>query len=280
MGCDIHPWVQWQQSHDGGQKSTHGFRAPLDRNYVLFGLMTGGAVRFGGDEAVGLHLGPKGLPKHLCHEAAAAFLVPVYERMVEDGERDWYVDIATAESWVANGSRWAHLHKDRDLLTWSSVTPAATERTFWQGTNPYYGRVDGPDWHTPSWLDVRELRRVQRAYAAMEEPASVAVMPEGFPLAGATELLSWDDAEAPCIKTPEWDAMDCSQLFLTAGTLGRARDFAERRIEEDGFTRLSRFRFDAQPWGPNPRLAMTIAAMEAAEEAGMENVHLWFFFDN
>ena len=62
--------------------------------------------------------------------------------------------------------------------------------------------------------------------------------------------------------------------------LAAIRAFAEERIAEDGSCRLSKFHYPAEKWGPQPELAMTIAAMRAAEESGLANVHLCFWFDN
>lgn len=275
MGCDIHPWVQWQ--HASG--FTRGFLAPLPRNYVLFGCLTAGAVRWQPDQPD--LVAPRGHPPLLCMDAQSAYLTPIYERIVDSpsGEEPWYADLDTAARWLVRGeSKWAVLDEESDRFEWTSATPDPSPRQFWQGENPYYGKVSGPDWHTPSWLYADELDRVQAAYAATETPPAVAVLPEGFPAKGATEMEAWDDAESPVITEPSWDMGDFSRIGPGEGAAIRA--FAEERIAEDGSCRLSKFHYPAEKWGPQPELAMTIAAMRAAEESGLANVHLCFWFDN
>jgi len=124
MGCDIHGYIDYEDFKDSQGKTRYScFGDNLgDRDYAMFGLLAG--VRRG--SAI---FEPRGIPENISFTVKNKFYM-----FVVDGEEDGegFVSKLTAQKWVAQG--WSKQIEDK-----------------W---------ITHPDWHTPSWLTVKEYEQV------------------------------------------------------------------------------------------------------------------------
>lgn len=134
MSCDIHAYIEYK-SHDSW-RSFSSDELKLGRDYMLFALMAG--VRL---EYVTPVMPPRGIPDDLSWEAREDY----HLQLIDGDERNLPEHCCTreqAERYVKYGSK----------------------RVVFDGIE----YVIHPDWHTPSWLTLDELREVQRRYATSE----------------------------------------------------------------------------------------------------------------
>lgn len=133
MGCDIHGYIEYEDWKDNnGKPHISCFGNNLgERDYAMFGLLAG--VRRG--SAI---FEPRGIPENISFTVRCSF----YMFMV-DGESDseGCVSKVTAQEWIDKG--WVKKIDDK-----------------W---------ITNPDWHTPSWLTVKEYEQVLRAREEIED---------------------------------------------------------------------------------------------------------------
>ena len=139
MGCDIHAFIDYKEN----DYVRNFAEVNIGRDYALFTVLAG--VRSYGDTKVKM-FEPKGLPKKVSYQVEDKYTLFV----VEDSE---YFDYETwckrsdADKWVNSGSS-----------------------KYWDKN-----RVTGPDWHSASWLNTKELKL---AYKRYRNYFTQSVMPE------------------------------------------------------------------------------------------------------
>ena len=140
MGCDIHCSLEHIPAHhsDGSGWRFMPLASELEvfRDYDVFALMAG--VRGEGD------ISPVSEPKGLPEDVSDEFLMHAGDR-IDDAtaaqEVDGYCTREEAERWVRGGES-VYLGDDA---------------------------VTNPDWHSMFWLDIVELKEVQRHYRLLQE---------------------------------------------------------------------------------------------------------------
>lgn len=133
MGCDIHGYIEYEDWKDNeGKPHYSSFGENLgDRDYTMFGLLAG--VRRG--SAI---FAPRGIPENISYTVKSSFYMFVVNGET-DGER--CVSKVTAQEWIDKG--WSEKIDD--------------------------DYISDPDWHTPSWLTVKEYEQVLRAREEIED---------------------------------------------------------------------------------------------------------------
>ena len=157
MGCDIHAFIEYKHLLEDRWSAISG-QLYLDRNYGLFSALAG--VRSYGDAID--YLEPRGIPDDISWmtESKYTLLVVPGEETNEEG----CCTREEAERYLGYGSE------------------------IWEETregSEYY-RITGPDWHTPSWLNLGEFQTVYDRYLARyrdeydERDAGKIPLVEGF----------------------------------------------------------------------------------------------------
>lgn len=140
MGCDIHAYIEHKGQEDRFWWN-FGSRIHLSRDYGLFGALAG--VR---DDRVE-HIEPRGVPRDISFGTKYDFTYFVSDSLEDDEHEDGAVSRAAAERY-AKYSGW------------------------WDDKHVY---VNHPDWHTPSWLTLAELKvayaRYREYYKKYDYPA-------------------------------------------------------------------------------------------------------------
>jgi hypothetical protein len=170
MGCDIHPYIDYDESRGEGifpdeeKFYTRSF-AKLDggRNYLLFGLLTNGAVRV--SDAAGHAPDPKGLPSRLGYESEHDALMWVSEERWEEGGNCTYNN---ARSWAGGAhpsSQFVKAEWGRPLVYFDPKIHGELIDGLPEAEGKRFGwKVTHPDWHTYSWLTPDELEAALNAY--------------------------------------------------------------------------------------------------------------------
>jgi hypothetical protein len=150
MGCDIHVYVEHRPSTT---YSWGGFgQMNPGRDYALFGTLAG--VR----GTVAPVVQPRGIPSDVGFWASDDYTLRVGEVTSWEGHT---VSQADAERFLAHGSTWYRQEQGH--------------------------RITHPDWHTPSWVTLPELREAMRRANAMHDGRQCD--PEWDAVAAAMEAL-------------------------------------------------------------------------------------------
>jgi hypothetical protein len=133
MGCDIHPYIEYNSDPDCDGRYTF-FAAPhIMRDYTLFNLLAG--VR---GPSVNALYPPRGVPESLSYKVEHEYTLHVTQDDEEDLDQEGYCTYQRASAWVNKGySKWFDID---------------------------HTCVVNPDWHNPSWLNADELSKVYLKY--------------------------------------------------------------------------------------------------------------------
>lgn len=145
MGCDIHAYIEFQDTYDveRGTWSSFGGQLYPGRDYRLFARLAG--VR--GEQPVGL-VAPRGIP----------------DKLGWDANEDWWLTVAADGD--APGTDLCPISRAEEYVRrYGSRFSDASKR--W---------VSNPDWHTPSWLTLTELIKVVRGCNNVRWQAILAAM--------------------------------------------------------------------------------------------------------
>lgn len=140
MGCDVHVYVEYRKPDDDRGWRSFGGHINPGRSYVIFGAMAGVRV----DETDGLKtMKAKGMPdfNSLGWDSRSDYTLFI----TEDGSDSGDCSLADAERWA----------KDGRLACWGSDFKPCEKPIL-------NGRIEGPDWHSHTWLTLREYRRALR----------------------------------------------------------------------------------------------------------------------
>ena len=189
MGCDIHAHVETGHlNREGKMTWSHLCDFRFGRNYVLFALMAGVRRYNYLPNAAGLELalskrGVKTLDDPLLSEEETQVIIreasdsgitygqPSFEEKGAPRDMDW----KTAEAYTYNIVEDGEENEDGDS---QCVGRSKAERWVKEGSSDVWDtaidgtvlRITGPDWHTASWLDTKEMALVaQRMELAMTE---------------------------------------------------------------------------------------------------------------
>ena len=132
MGCDIHAFVELVSKEDQTRVSSIA-EFNLGRDYRLFTVLAGVRV----SEQL-LFPEPKGIPKSLGWQTGDKYYMVVVPDN-EPGEEENTVKRSSAEEYVKDG-----------FSTWEDP------KNQW--------RISSPDWHTPSYLNTKELEDAIQVY--------------------------------------------------------------------------------------------------------------------
>ena len=140
MGCDIHMFVQYREKkevYDKPDMYWEDFGGELNpgRNYSMFGVLAG--VRYSPDKGYD----SKGIP-----EFGLSYVIrgSLYLTITEDGKGEGECTLENAKRWASWG---------RPIINDSDG-------------NPF--KVPHPDWHSHSWLTIKELEQAYRWYKKEE----------------------------------------------------------------------------------------------------------------
>jgi len=138
MGCDIHPYLDWDeaQKDDGTWYVNNIAKLHISRNYLLFAILAD--VRNYGKDPIKPVSEPKGLPDRVSYIVQSDYTLFV----LPEGEEDCGEEGCCS---YEDGQRWG-------------------ERYGWWDKE--HGIVNHPDWHSASWFNVEELKKVQEIYAS------------------------------------------------------------------------------------------------------------------
>lgn len=164
MGCDIHLHLEYKSRAELGRWE-HFANPYIWRDYALFSAMAG--VRQGSPKIKNFE--PRGMPRDIDYTTLSD-----YTRIVLDHEteEEGCTSRERADGWAKTGTEW-----------WDDK----------------HGRIVGPDWHTPSWLTLPELKEAmknaERAYHEHNIPIKVVVAcMESFDREGCeTRVVFWFD---------------------------------------------------------------------------------------
>lgn len=146
MGCDIHAFVDYDQTHQDGISTFHWGSIKLERNYWLFSLLAG--VRGQRKES----LQPKGLPKSM--------------------------------SWQVRKETYLQLVDDADINdnTERCIGREHAKKHNWKMIDEYH--CEHPDWHSYSYLSLEELDSVIGNYMDLYETLPILIEEGGEALQG------------------------------------------------------------------------------------------------
>ena len=133
MGCDIHEYVEIRPKEKSDHEWELYITPCLHRNYLMFGVFAG--VR---GESVPV-IEPKGIPKDISFGVEKDYVIFVYGEEETDDPR--YCTKTQAKEWVISGCS----QKLKDNY------------------------ISNPDWHTPSWFSLKDIKRVQKRYSEISE---------------------------------------------------------------------------------------------------------------
>jgi hypothetical protein len=133
MGCDIHANIDYDYPDSAVVWSLGEIN--IQRNYGLFSLMAN--VR--GTYAEGFN--PKGLPDQVSYDTLDRLTIPVYDDPKDPIDYSRAVDRKQADAWHQD---WLNSPKD----------------TVGGYANPAKLIVHHPDWHSHSWLNVKEMSQI------------------------------------------------------------------------------------------------------------------------
>lgn len=144
MGCDIHTYIEYKGK--GSDKwASFGGRINPGRYYSVFANLAG--IRCYGEKPPMLI--PRGIPSDISWDASSDWWCLINDEYAND-DND-YVTTEQAERWSKYGSK-------------------IEERN----GKPF--RVQGPDWHTPSWVTADELEQAIPGEGFYEYQAILAAM--------------------------------------------------------------------------------------------------------
>ena len=135
MGCDIHVFIEHSDGR-GGRWSAISDQIYLGRNYGLFSAMAG--VRLYTDTIE--YFEPRGVPKDICFLTEGKYTLLVVAG--EDTHEDGCCTEEQADKYLGYGS-----------AIWEEKKEGSE-----------YYRITGPDWHTPSWLNLEEFKIAYNRY--------------------------------------------------------------------------------------------------------------------
>lgn len=140
MGCDIHAHIEYAEfEREGKPMWWHYCTFFFLRDYWLFALMAG--VRAYNNETALIE--PRGIPADATYETRSSYSLYVTDKDGSD-QGGGECSRKSADRWVASGtSEW---------LT---------------DPNDKYPRISHPDWHTPSYLTLEEMKAVIARYVAV-----------------------------------------------------------------------------------------------------------------
>lgn len=134
MGCDIHAYIEY---NNGLRWSAISDQLNLDRNYGLFSALAG--VRKGSEKIK--HFKLRGVPKDI------GFIV----------ESDYTLLVVAGEDTHEEGCC-TEYRAERYLESYGSVVWEEKKED-----SKFY-RITNPDWHSPSWLNLKELKIAYERY--------------------------------------------------------------------------------------------------------------------
>lgn len=126
MGADIHMYIEYKTKKSNYWNNFAGKINP-GRNYMMFGIMAG--VR----EIYPDSFEPKGLPKELSYCCEDDY----YLRITKDGIGEFCTTLENAEQWKSK------------IIT----------------DNNGNSKIIHPDWHSYSWMTIKEIKKVYKIYA-------------------------------------------------------------------------------------------------------------------
>lgn len=131
MGADVHLYIQYKTKKSNYWNSFAG-RINPGRNYIMFSLMA--KVRGEYPES----LDPKGLPEHeLSYQCANDLFLYIDEK-----DDEGCTSLENALKWNKNNG--CKIVNDKNGNPW---------------------KVEHPDWHSHSWLKIKEMKQVFKNYA-------------------------------------------------------------------------------------------------------------------
>jgi len=158
MGCDIHAYLDWDEfkKRDGTYYARNIAELHIGRDYLLFAIMAG-VRKYGAD--IKTVAEPKGLPPNISYVVENEYTLYVCDDKDCNNETG-ICSRKEAENYIKYGSEW-----------WGKLKLQVTH----------------PDWHSTSWLNVEELKKVQGIYSSTRrsEPNNIAIkpgdpIPEGY----------------------------------------------------------------------------------------------------
>jgi hypothetical protein len=291
MGCDIHEYIEFQRDgrwhYAAPTKTAADDHYWFSRNYVLFSLLTNAEIRLNDAEFRGYAPYPRGLPDDVSQ--------PVFQRNV--------LKI------VADQTAYDQLERlsDNDESCSRPVLSEAIERYRKYGSQQV-DYIDGcvhvtsdgqwlthPDWHSHSWLDLSECRRVQAAYAARPDRYSgqfysaVGFIPEDPP-------VWWPDLSA-CRRDgrllihPGADVLSVleqrnkrlenplEESLIRSFHMQELHDWISRELSVGRSVELALVDKPPTPIGPEGSLQRRLDRMSELEAGGYPT-RLVFWFDN
>lgn len=150
MGTDIHAFIDY----DDGRRydrtvfvNSFGNGIRIQRNYWLFSLMAN--IRCDSKELCTkkLLISPRGVPENLSSETLQNYYLRADDELAKNDNEGRYCTIAEAEKygWYDKKKRLAY----------------------------------NPDWHTPTYFYVKELKIIQKRYSKLKDPDTVQYLKEG-----------------------------------------------------------------------------------------------------
>jgi hypothetical protein len=179
MGCDIHAFVDYDQTHQDGVSTFHWGSIKLERNYWLFSLLAG--VRGQREQS----LQPKGLPKNMSWQVRRE----VYLELINDADVNDY----TREGYV--GREHAKKHN-------------------WTIIDEYH--CEHPDWHSHSYLNLEELDGVIKNYMELSETLPVLIEVGEQALAGDVHVRTFLPTGTKLVKRTRKVTMPADLAALRA----------------------------------------------------------------
>ena len=151
MGCDIHTYVEYREPGYNGWISFGG-RINPGRDYEMFGYIAGARM--------GIALTPaKGIPSNLGYRANSDWYLIIDDKFAN---MDGYTSLKNALQWQKQGHKIIE-HPDRPGMPW---------------------QIEHPDWHTPTWLTLKEYRA-----CLLENPDGREIVDDYWAIEGAMAAL-------------------------------------------------------------------------------------------
>lgn len=268
MGTDIHPYLEYakvrrltargldrQDEERDAERPLHWYnltgRIDLDRDYLLFSYLAD-VRNFYGDGSVESIM-PKGMPDDLSSAVADEYYYWVDDALA--GVNDWRTRYISMERALEYAGK-----KGKDSGRWDPKHGPDSERP----------RIAQPDWHSPSWLSLDELKLVRERY--INTPVEDTILER---YADPQEALERDIALSQQGYTRD---EFISPNILDPITL-QVKSSGVRKDDQPPVYAVWRSKLlDTRP--APPVLDAVIAMMESLEREGAHRTRLILWFDN